>query len=360
MSALAASALAIGFAATVANAQVVCDQNARQPRPIQLGVSGGSIADFLNHKDTACAGGTLGSLVEDTTGDFILSNAHVIARINSAPKGEKIVQPGLEDSNCAKTKRNAVATFNRRIAINFGHSEENTVDCAVASVLPGDVSSTIRNIGPIAATIVTSPSPGLQVQKMGSASCLTLGQISAVNVSATINYSNPVKPPKVPKLANFTGQIMIAGTGFAAPGDSGSLVVTQGACPQAVGLLFAGGSSGVLANPIGTVLKQLAVSFVGGCSVAAAASAASIADSTSGGIASDAVVTAATATRDAHPELMKLPGAVGTGIGLGDHPGQVTIEVYVTKLTPEVQAAAPAAIDGTEVRVIETGPFVAY
>jgi hypothetical protein len=43
---------------------------------------------------------------------------------------------------------------------------------------------------------------------------------------------------------------------------------------------------------------------------------------------------------------MKIAGAVGTGIGIGDQPAQAVIEVYIDKLTPEAQAATPAAVDG--------------
>jgi hypothetical protein len=34
--------------------------------------------------------------------------------------------------------------------------------------------------------------------------------------------------------------------------------------------------------------------------------------------------------------------------------------VYVEKLTPAVQAAAPTSLDGTAVKLIETGKIVAY
>jgi hypothetical protein len=57
---------------------------------------------------------------------------------------------------------------------------------------------------------------------------------------------------------------------------------------------------------------------------------------------------------------MKIPGAVGTGIGVGDTPGQPVIEVYVKRVTPAAQAAAPADVEGVPVRLIETGGIVAY
>lgn len=54
------------------------------------------------------------------------------------------------------------------------------------------------------------------------------------------------------------------------------------------------------------------------------------------------------------------PGAVGTGIGIGDQPGQPAIEVYVKKLTPQAQTAAPKQVEGMPVKLIENGGFVAY
>ena len=57
---------------------------------------------------------------------------------------------------------------------------------------------------------------------------------------------------------------------------------------------------------------------------------------------------------------MKIPGAVGTGIGAGDQPGQTTIVIYVDKLTPQAQAAAPKEVEGTPVKLIESGEFSAF
>jgi hypothetical protein len=73
------------------------------------------------------------------------------------------------------------------------------------------------------------------------------------------------------------------------------------------------------------------------------------------------VVDSAKAIRDRHEDtLMRVPGAVGTGIAAGDQSGQPTIEVYVEKMTPEAQAAASQEVEGVPVKVIETGEFVAY
>jgi hypothetical protein len=349
--------LVLGLSVKMAQAQAVCDQQARFTRPIQLGISGGNIKSFQRVKrQFVCFGGTLGSMVEDTAGQYILSNNHVLGRTNKAKRGEGVVQPGLIDSECKKLLGNRVATFSRDVKLTFNRTAENTVDAAIAQVAAGVVDPEIRNIGAISSTVSGAPL-GLDVQKMGRTTCLTTGTITAVAVNATVSYDdfNPAV-----KRANFVNQIMIS-SGFSDAGDSGSLVVTQDPCPRAVGLLFARASDGssTLVNPISNVLSGLGVTMVGSCGAATVTPVGST-DSPNIGIAKEAVTSAAAVRAKHNVELMKIPGAVGTGIGIGDHPGQPAIEVYVSKITPEAQAAAPSSLDGLTVRLVETHGFVAY
>jgi hypothetical protein len=73
------------------------------------------------------------------------------------------------------------------------------------------------------------------------------------------------------------------------------------------------------------------------------------------------VVASANSVRDRHEDqLMSVPGAVGSAIAAGDQPGQAAIVVYVTKMTPQVKAAVPKDVEGTPVKVIESGEIVAY
>ena len=353
--------LAIGAASMPAGAFINCDQNSTLPRPIELGVSGGNINSFGGSgRRRFCFSGTLGSMVQDSSSNqYILSNNHVLADINKAKPGQMIVQPGLVDTGppaCEKIPSDAVATFSRTVKLKFGGAK-NTIDAAIALITPGDVNPDILNIGPIASSVV-DPTLGLAVQKMGSRTCVTAASISAVSMNGTINYGGGKK-------AKFINQIVIDGD-FSMPGDSGSLIVTQDACPQAVGLLFAGGvdrtgTQQTIANPISAVLSGLNVTMVGGCTAAAASSAATP-DAVAGdvGMSKDAVASAAS-VRDRHEdELMRIPGAVGTGIGASDQPGQPAIVVYVKKMTPEAQAAAPKEVEGVPVKLIANGGFVAY
>jgi hypothetical protein len=346
-------AVAVASMPQFASAQCGCDGIV--DRPIELGGSGGNIHSFFkNH--TECGSGTLGSMVQDAdSNQFILSCNHVFSRnVDNGKVGDLIVQPGLASSQieCRKTPADAVATFTHAAQVKFGGAS-NTIDAAIAAVEPGDVSSDIANVGAIASTTVDA-SPGLAVQKMGSCSCLTTGTISAIGAHGKVSYGGG-------KVAKFVDQILINVQNFGEPGDSGSLIVTQESCPQAVGLLFAGSADGsqTIANPISDVLSKLNVSMVGGCTAATSSPQAS---EVAGNIGMSKTVTdSASAVRDRHEDqLMNIPGAVGTAIGISDQPGKPAIEVYLKKMTPEAKAAAPKTLEGVPVKLIENGGFVAY
>ena len=366
--ALVACMLAIGVAATPQNASAqscsAFTQRTALTRPIPLGVSGGNIHSLLrkkvNNKVKGCFSGTLGAMVQDAQNNqYILSNNHVLAHQNNAQAGQLIIQPGLVDISCLKSQSDAVATFSSAIQIKFGGGMNN-VDAAIALVQPGQVSPQILFIGDIAGSVAT-PTVGLAVQKMGRTTCLTTGVIAALNANLVVNYSDTKKK----KLAKFANQIVVTGSNktplFGGPGDSGSLIVTDDTCPRAVALLFAGSSSGLtIANPITAVLSGLNVSMVGSCTPAVSTLAQAAVEAQSVGLSTE-VAESATAIRDRHEDvLMRIPGAVGTGIAAGDQAGQPEIEVYVEKLTPEAQAAVSTDVEGLPVKLVETGEFVAY
>jgi hypothetical protein len=369
--ALVACMLAIGVASAPQNASAVdvCSvtpptQQTALPRPIKLGISGGNNNGFIKRRNGSikgCVTGTLGSMVQDATNnDYILSNNHVLADVNKAIPGQLIVQPGLADAGCVQSPSNAVATFSNAIKLRFG-GHKNFVDAALATVDPGQVSPEILFIGPIASSVISAPSIGMPVKKMGRTTCVTSGVISALDAHLQVNYSDTAKP----HLASFVNQFAVTGSkgNFGGPGDSGSLIVTQEDCPQAVALLFAGTVDGSItfANPISEVLSRLNVSMVGTCSATLASDAPS-ADALAANIGiSTEVVASASAVRDRHEDqLMSVPGAVGSAIAAGDQPGQPAIVVYVTKMTPQVQAATPKDVEGTPVKLIESGEIVAY
>lgn len=371
-------------AVSLARAQAVCNQASFQSRPIFLGTSGGNINSIGGGY---CCGGTLGALVQDRLGrrsrkaaaQYILSNNHVLGRVNRGRAGEPIIQPALVDQPvlCQQNVGDTVATLSRRIPIRFGRAG-NAADAAIAQIVSGDVSDQILNIGPISGEVISRPRAalGLAVQKMGEATCLTTGAVAAVNVIGIIKY--PALCNEAPGRATFVHQIFVTPGSFAAEGDSGSLLVTTESCPRAIGLVFAGANngSGVLVNPIGPILQRLRVEMVAGCGTSAASAAQTstptieakptVSSETRGAPAtaarpSDSDLDDAIAIQERHhDDLMKIPGAVGTGVGLGRRPGSTEIEVYLSKDTSQARAALPSQVEGKRVRAVITGDFVAY
>lgn len=233
-----------------------------QTRPIQLGTSGGNINDLSR---LFCCSGTLGSLVQNATTQFILSNNHVLARTNKAQLGEGIIQPGLIDQTpvCAQNTADIVANLSAFNTISFTAGATNTIDAAIAQVIPGDVNTggSILEIGQVSSSIV-APTLGLAVKKSGRTSGLTTGSIAAINVTANVQYFKQCGIGS--QTAQFVNQIAITPGTFSAGGDSGSLIVENVAtCPRLVGLLFAGSDTITLANPISDVLAAFGVSMVG-------------------------------------------------------------------------------------------------
>src|SRR5215813_12145090 len=109
-----------------------------QSRNTHFGVSGGNVNDITRR---FCCSGTLGSLVTDGTTQYILSNNHVLARVDQATPGEDISQPGLIDNNC----RVATIVADFSVAAPLG----SNVDAALAQLRPGTMDSTgfIEDVG---------------------------------------------------------------------------------------------------------------------------------------------------------------------------------------------------------------------
>ena len=348
-----------------------------EPFPIQLGTSGGNIKDISKG---FCYGGTLGALVKDASGNqYILSNNHVLARTNAAALGEDIIQPGLIDQSpaCFKDSTDIVANLSNFISINFktkGTMRTNAVDAAIAQVRVGNVDPTgfIIDIGTLSSDTV-APSLSMAVKKSGRTTGLTHGNITAVNATIDVSYGSG-------KTARFTNQIVVGPGSFIAAGDSGSLMVENVVTdPRAVGLLFAGGSTTAIANPIGDVLDAFNVSMVGtgtgpdpslsllgkilawakkflGVTETQAASAQLPAH------VSESAVDAVRRVKERHEgRLLATPGVIGVGVGLSDTiMKQAAIEIYVKQATEPLRQALPKSLDGVEAKIVETGEIRAY
>ncbi len=197
--------------------------------------------------------GTLGCLVTDGGGRFILSNNHVLADENALPLGSPIFQPGLLDSGNAATDK--VARLSKFVTIKKLPAK-NEVDCAIAGVLTQNLCSpkflpkvSLGSTTPIAAAV------GMKVHKHGRTTGYTRGQV--VDIAADVNVGYDFGT------ARFVDQIIVIGDSgsFSDAGDSGSLIVDR-KTRKATGLLFAGSSSHTIANHIENVLGQLGVTLV--------------------------------------------------------------------------------------------------
>src|SRR6266542_4124959 len=196
---------------------------AQQTPPIKLGVSGAN----TNDKNAQyCCTGTLGSSIFRTVNgvktQYILSNNHVLARTNLAPIGEGIIHRGYVDTVpvCSSTGTITVANLSQFVAINFTGGT-NTVDAAIAQVVPGMVDSSgyIMDIGPVSSATVT-PALNMAVRKSGRTTGLTSGSISAVNVTVNVTYNTSCGIGS--QVATFANQIAIGPSGFSGAGDSGA------------------------------------------------------------------------------------------------------------------------------------------
>ncbi len=99
------------------------------------------------------------------------------------------------------------------------------------------------------------PQLGWNVGKSGRTTQLTVGQVVALGWAGWIGYRSGS--------AWFSGQFVVQGYGgnFSADGDSGSSVWTWDATRYPVGLLFAGGGSYTICNPMPWVVSALDVNL---------------------------------------------------------------------------------------------------
>ncbi len=336
-----------------------------QVRNQHFGVSGGNVND---RSARFCCAGTLGSLVTDGTTNYILSNNHVLGRSGQATAGEDVSQPGSIDLNC--NIGTIVGDFTT--AAPLGSSN---VDAAIAQLRNGTMDATgfIEDIGVPSAAVV-APLVGMSVAKSGRTTGFTTGNISSTNTSVSVQYQTSCGGGKK-FTVSYTGQIVITPGTFSAGGDSGSLIVTNNAAHNPVGLLFAGSSSSTIANPVSSVLTQLGTAlgrplvFVGTGTAGPTTQSSSqseIAPFIRGprGLMQQLPAQAADRANAVlelyRASLMGTPGVIGAGVGAkADDDSEPAIVVYVDRTAPGRPQFAPA-LDGVAVRVIVTDPFVAF
>jgi hypothetical protein len=350
----------IYFLASILTTAVICSPlpgqtvNPYQSRNQHFGVSGGNVNEISR---AFCCSGTLGSLVTAGGAQYVLSNNHVLARVDQASAGEDISQPGLIDNGCQPAT--IVADFT--VAPPLGTSN---VDAAVAALRAGTMDSTgfIEGIGIISST-PAAPAVGLAVIKSGRTTGTTTGTIGSINTSVDVQYQISCGIGKR-FVISYTNQVLINSAGFSAGGDSGSLIVTNGANFNPVALLFAGSSSITVANPIGEVLTRIgtalgqSVSFVGGGGGGGGGHGRGHGGIL--GLPDQAVDHANGVLEQNRHDLMSKPSVLGVGLGAADEANsQAAIVVYVDK-TNSSRPQLPDQIDSIRLKVVLTDPFIAF
>ena len=240
-------------------------------RPAPIGASSGSERLIILRGRLYCTVGTLGARVTDGTSVYALSNAHVYAlqgsetqgTVQVGANGDRMLQPGRVDMTaqaCGSQHEIDTAVIGRLSAyvpIVFSRKAQNTVDAAIALVTTDQVGVTTPLGGYGTPSVTTLPATlNLPVQKYGRTTGLTTGTVTGVNATVMIKYDKGQ--------TRFIRQVIVQGSGgsFSAGGDSGSLIVTvDGNHP--VALLFAGGTSTTIGNPIDLVLSAFGVTIDG-------------------------------------------------------------------------------------------------
>ncbi len=220
-------------------------------RPVPIGISTGNANE--------CSAGTIGARVKDRDGYvYALSNNHVYALENTASIGSVVLQPGLYDTRCVYNPNNSIGTLYAYEPIKFDGSN-NEIDSAIALTTTGLLgNSTPSNGYGTPSSTTRAASVGLPVQKYGRTTSLTRGAINAINATVKVGYGSGT--------AIFMGQVIVySSKPFIKAGDSGSLLVSDDASHNPVGLLFAGTSDGkwAIANPIDKVLARFGVGIDG-------------------------------------------------------------------------------------------------
>ena len=361
----------------------------RLPVPIPLGVSSGNNLDYdqSGGQLSDCCGGTLGALVQDTSGNqFVLSNNHVLARSDQAFPGETIIHPGLIDNACTPF---GYGPGTSAVASLAGYpplaSPATNVDAALARPALGavDPHGAILELGARQPDGTLAPAPpgtsssagrgqpptlGMTVAKSGRTTGLTCAPVTAIAVDVTIDYYSDCAETQHAFTRTFTNQVVISGASFSDAGDSGALVV-DAATAEPVGLFFAGAtdSNGIeqaIASPAPDVLSALsaqvpgpagptAYTFVGAQDHPVACLAYSAAQPRVVTALTAAALAQAIAVKQRHAaQLLKgNPAIFGIGVGQNpDNPAEAQIVLFVDR--SRAPGPLPTTLEGFRTRLV--------
>lgn len=344
----------------VNSAQAVCSHDGFCDRPIQMGVS---ISNTTS--SPIIYAGTAGMRVRSFANPnlkFILSNNHVLGAggADLCPNEADIypppmtwaLQPGSADLGFdpGNDPTYLVGVDFNYVPLDFTLGAQNKVDAAIAYTTPSFASTEILGLG--------QPNPvlgvatvGMALTKSGRTSGVTTGTVLAVNATVNVNYGSACGT------ARFTGQV-ITSAGLGTGGDSGSVVLEQGSNTP-VGLYFAGSATSGIMNPILDVYLALRV-FVDTDTPAAMIFEADL-QNQAASLPVDNRITLLKKIQARHQaRFLAVQGVRGVGIGLDESGSEPVLVVFGEKITPALRRAIPKSVEGSPVRLIESGVFVAH
>jgi len=196
--------------------------------------------------------GTLGCLVQIGDALCLMTCNHVIANLNQARVGDPINVDGT-----------TIATLFMAAPL-LDPPSANTVDVAVAKIIPGTVSNSLVGL-PLVPPATPDVLPNDIVKKSGAETQVRTGTVSDVHFESSVPYEfqgidlgNNVT---IEKNYIFHDQFLVQsqpGPMFSEEGDSGSIVLNDD--DQPIGLLFAGDGKGfTFVNPIKYIVASLGI-----------------------------------------------------------------------------------------------------
>jgi hypothetical protein len=241
-----------------------CSVNSRtRVRPVVGGISA------AHHSVGYSA--TLGCFCRSTRRSYrdlqlILGCNHAFANLNVARLGSLILQPAPADGGGTSTDGDRIARLAYFKPLVFGLDGSNRVDAAIALVDKPVAITAICTIGPLIGTM--NAFDGMPVRKHGRTTRYTEGTVTDSSMDTYVLpyigglqavFVNQIRSEPTLGYNAPPDEIAINGW-FAAPGDSGSVIVDRGS-RRAVALHFAGQYGISVANPITAVCSELSISI---------------------------------------------------------------------------------------------------
>jgi hypothetical protein len=214
--------------------------------------------------------GTLGCLVADEAGKLHgLTNNHVTGDCNHTQVGMYVLSPAPMDAAPNGPAPRAIGRHARFIPLQSGDPQQVTrqeIDAAIFEVIDAQIVSSMQGIRYDTPKQAAPLVGNTVVKKIGRTTGETYGRVKG-------EFLHPVRVPyKSPRFSstvyfrNVYGVVGVNNSPFSAPGDSGSLVVSDDG-KQALGLLFGGNEMISLVMPLEPILKVFKVSLVSGHNV---------------------------------------------------------------------------------------------